>query len=273
MKEIFTVISYCSLDKPFITPCINEALKCSEHVVIVYGDKFLDGITPDSEAESYLKEITQNQSRISLVKIFVTDVESKTQRYYHNLFRETGYHFLLENFRDSITNLSYVLFLDADEIIEGATLYNQYPIGFSMFSLDCYWYFREPIYRAVQQEQAGVAYSFAILKKYPQILQSSQERWAFRDMRDTVTNVYEHFRNRETNLPLCHHFSWARTKNQMIQKVKSWAHSTDRDWIPAIEQEFTHPFNGQDFIHNYQYVQVPNIFNIELNHETRYDLN
>jgi subtilase family serine protease len=37
----------------------------------------------------------------------------------------------------------------------------------------------------------------------------------------------------------------------MIQKVISWGHNKDIDWVSLIEQEFTHDFNGKDFINKY----------------------
>jgi hypothetical protein len=63
-------------------------------------------------------------------------------------------------------------------------------------------------------------------------------------------------------LPMLHHFSWVRTKEEMFKKVKNWGHYRDRDWISCIEEEFTRPFNGKDFVHGYEYNTVDNIFNI-----------
>lgn len=268
--HIYTVISYCSLDKQFLIPCISEALKFSKRIVIVYGDLFLDGRTPDADAESYLK-IVANHPWISTIKVKV-DLSTNTQRDYHNLFRETGTKALMS--QEQIQPNDYILYLDADEILEGTrvatTISNEVlsNSNASGFSFECYWYFREPIYRAVQTEQAGVAYRMDVIREnWSELLRHKQERWAFRDMPHIAVNFIEHVMSQ---YPICHHYSWARTKNQMIQKVNSWAHSTDRNWLPAIEEEFSRPFNGRDFIHNYQYIQVPNTFNIQLEHETTY---
>jgi hypothetical protein len=51
----------------------------------------------------------------------------------------------------------------------------------------------------------------------------------------------------------------------MIQKVQNWGHNNDRNWIELIEKEFSHKFNGTDFINHYQYDRVKNIFNLPLN--------
>jgi hypothetical protein len=58
--------------------------------------------------------------------------------------------------------------------------------------------------------------------------------------------------------------SWVRTKEQMLKKVNSWAHKSDKHWVSLIEQEFEYSFKGRDFVHNYQYNEVSNIFNINI---------
>jgi len=61
-----------------------------------------------------------------------------------------------------------------------------------------------------------------------------------------------------------HHYSWARTKEQMLTKVKNWGHRKQRNWQELVENEFSHEFNGKDFIHGYNYSRVPNLFDIKL---------
>jgi hypothetical protein len=54
-----------------------------------------------------------------------------------------------------------------------------------------------------------------------------------------------------TNISFC--ITTGGDNDEMIQKVISWGHNKDIDWVSLIEQEFTHDFNGKDFIHNYEY--------------------
>jgi hypothetical protein len=61
-----------------------------------------------------------------------------------------------------------------------------------------------------------------------------------------------------------HHFSWVRTKEEMLTKVRSWAHRNDCNWTDLVEQEFTHEFTGRDFVHGYSYRTVPNVFDIKV---------
>ena len=51
----------------------------------------------------------------------------------------------------------------------------------------------------------------------------------------------------------------------MIKKVKNWGHCSDENWIELIEKEFSHHFNGTNFLNYYEFNVVKNIFNIPLN--------
>ena len=65
------------------------------------------------------------------------------------------------------------------------------------------------------------------------------------------------------NEPLIHHYSWVRTKEEMLKKVLNWGHKNDKNWSDLIEEEFSRPFNGTDFVHGYNYNIVENKFNIK----------
>ena len=65
-----------------------------------------------------------------------------------------------------------------------------------------------------------------------------------------------------TGRPMMHHFSWVRSKDEMITKVKNWGHASDKNWILLIEEEFSRSFNGTDFVHGYNYNIVENTFNL-----------
>jgi hypothetical protein len=66
--------------------------------------------------------------------------------------------------------------------------------------------------------------------------------------------------------PMIHHYSWVRTKEEMLQKVKSWGHRDDTDWQNLVEKEFSHNFTGTDFVpgHNYEYEVIEPLHDIKL---------
>jgi hypothetical protein len=84
------------------------------------------------------------------------------------------------------------------------------------------------------------------------------ERWSFRQ---ALGSKYLSDVTFEGQI-LMHHFSWVRSKDEMLQKVDSWGHKFDKDWISLIHEEFSRPFNGTDFVHNYAYNIVEDRFKI-----------
>ena len=55
-----------------------------------------------------------------------------------------------------------------------------------------------------------------------------------------------------------HHYSWVRTKSELLLKTKSWAHKNDKNWNELIEIEFLTDFSGTDPINNYNYKDESN---------------
>ena len=56
--------------------------------------------------------------------------------------------------------------------------------------------------------------------------------------------------------PMFHHYSWVRTKEQLLLKVRCWSHNWERDWTKLVEEEFSRPFSGIDFVHGYSFLEV-----------------
>jgi hypothetical protein len=62
--------------------------------------------------------------------------------------------------------------------------------------------------------------------------------------------------------PLVHHYSWVRTREQMLRKVRAWGHNRDRDWEKLVAEHFARPESERigprfrDFIHGYSYETV-----------------
>lgn len=241
---VSVVISYCSLESPFIYEVIAQCKLFADDIIVVSYDKLLNGkvdieLTDLSHlgVQHFIHELNPNQET----------------KYHHNHLRHLG---LLETKED------FVLFLDADEIPDGDKMKVYLQSDFSQrhfTSFDCYWYFREPIYVATKTERCGLLARKRVLTDDLALVYSPLERWAYESK-----GILSFERVKVAQEPIMHHFSWVRTKSQMIDKVKSWAHKTDKDWELLIEQEFQRKFNGRDFIHNYTYTQVENRFNITL---------
>jgi hypothetical protein len=57
--------------------------------------------------------------------------------------------------------------------------------------------------------------------------------------------------------PLFHHYSWVRSQDEMLKKVRTWGHRNERDWEALVKEEFSRDFSGKDFVHGYSFETVP----------------
>lgn len=249
-----TIINYCSTDNRFIRRNIEECLKFSDKIVIPVCDHFFDGTPENRTLIEECVAIFADNPKVSFIE-YNWD-STKNAKFHHNMSRWIGLQFV---------ESEYVLFLDADEVLDGDVV-NQYLQSgeyknYDAMSFRCYWYFREPIYRAIPTEMAGVIYKRSVCSET--MIFHQQERWAYRDYR-TYLDIKEDIVY--NNIVMCHHYSWVRSKEEMLKKVSTWAHSTDtprgdgttKNWIELVENEFSGPFKGRDFVHNYSFQTVEN---------------
>ncbi len=243
---ITTIINYCTIDYKFIKSNINECLKFSDKVIVPVCDHLFNG---DPENYQLIEESLDLYNEIPNVYFIQYEWDNnKNAKFHHNMSRWVGLQFV---------ETDYVLFLDADEIPEGDLIKEYLKTedykNHHVMALKCYWYFREPIYRAKQTEMAGVLYNRELCTE--NMVFHKEERWAYRDYRG-----YLDIREQLTynNSIMCNHYSWVRSKEEMLKKVQSWAHSTEKNWIQLVEDEFNRDFNGTDFIHGYEFETVEN---------------
>lgn len=231
MTKISTVISYCSTEKRFINECIKSAEEFSNKVIVTVGDHLFDG-TPED-----LSLINQNKKENPNAEFLLFSWKrGKPSRYWHNYGRYIGAK-LVED------NCEWVLFLDADEIINTEVFGEFYRcLSKDVYSywLSSYWYFRERYYRAKQRENNSVLVQSKYSTKFD--LEKNEEREQLINPKSLVDVMFN-------GTPLIHHYSWVRTKEEMTQKVKAWGHNKDKDWLSLIEEEFSRPFNGSCFVH------------------------
>lgn len=246
-NAISTVISYCSLDARFLEKCIQQAGAFSKEVVVVSADHRFNGSPEDTSA---LSEIRGRYPLVRFIELKWSD--HSNSRYWHNAMRWAG---------KEAASTPWVMFLDADEIPEGermrAFLEKQTMVQ-DAYVFSCYWYFRDATLQAKKTEFCGLLIRKDLLTE--SMVFSEHERWECKQhpqlkIADMVT---------DQGKSLIHHYSWVRTKAEMLQKVASWGHRHDRDWVADIEKEFSGPFTGRDFVHRYKYRTVINRFDIVL---------
>jgi hypothetical protein len=237
--SVSTIVSYCNNDFQFLEESLIQVSKFSNEIFISFCEYGFDG---EPEDKDILNKMFGLAEKYSALPVRIEFDKEKNAKYHHNLMRYEPL---------SVVNNDYILYLDADEIIEGEDLAqfiksDEYK-NWDVISFNCYWYFREKNYRATKLENAGV-----LLKKEictPDYIFSEAERWEFFNRLHYKIIINFCYNNKV----LMHHYSWVRNKEQMLKKVRSWGHKSDKDWEGLIEEEFSREFNGTDFIHNYNY--------------------
>jgi hypothetical protein len=150
--------------------------------------------------------------------------------------------------------VEYVLFLDVDEIPEGrrfATWLKEFPLKeYSALRMACYWYFRSSQYRAGALEDTPLLVQKKVLT-YDALMHAEERAGTFHSIEG------EKMRFVSQEAPLFHHYSWVRSKEEMLRKVCTWGHRNEREWAALVEEEFSRPFSGKDFVHGYTFQEVP----------------
>jgi len=254
--KIATVINYCTNDYRFIRRAVKEAISFSRQIVVPVADHFFDG-TP--EDENLLKKTIRENPEATFVRFkwhpsnppllghwFWKFIPKRTglrplydSRYWLCKARSIGYKHLSDN-------SDYVLLLDADEIVDGKRfkkwLATQAYKKFKAIRFNCYHYFKKPIYQAMSYTAHSVLIKKAII--------SEKDFFDYRD-REAVFNRGGDDKKDKVlgldNLPMIHHYSWARPKKEMLKKVKTWGHRLDRDWTKLILKTFSKQLNELEF--------------------------
>jgi len=245
VPRVATVINYCSNEYRFVRACVEAVASVSAQVLIPVADHFFDG-TPENAT---LVEWTRVENPESTLIPYAW-TPGQEPRYWHNYSRLVGA-------RHVSADVDWVFFLDADEIVDTA-LFAQFiatlpAADFRSCRLANYWYFREPIYRATTLEESGLLVRRRLSERVDLHHRKERAQFLAKSSPRFVTMNGE---------PMIHHYSWVRTKDEMLRKVRTWGHRSDKNWVARVEQEFSRPFNGTCFVHDYRFVEVEDRFGL-----------
>jgi hypothetical protein len=216
---------------------------------VACSDHFYDGKPEDKELLQKAKE--ENPDVEFVLLPFDPETREKSQ-YWVTLSRWNALSRVNKN-------IDYILFLDADEIVEGekfASFLKSFPLSrFNILKLANYYYFRESCFRAGTFEDSVTLVKKSLLNR-EMVVDYGDRNKAWEMLPEPKQRMVMGLDSR----PMVHHFSWVRTKEEMLRKVLSWGHAGERNWAELVEVEFSHPFNGKDFIHGYDYEDVEKVF-------------
>ena len=254
MSKISTVINYCTTDYRFLRFCIDEAKKFSQQIVIPVCTHFFNG---EPENRALLNQSYQEHPDVQFIEFAydeepygiycpLTSSEEDWAHYWHSTARYVGFHFVQE--------CDHVLFLDVDEIVDATSFSRCDFKAYNAVRLPSYFYFREPIYRAIDQYPLNALLVRKAAIESPEMILDVLERKGLYDQIQGPKIIYSE--------PFVHHYSWVRTKPELVQKVRTWGHRHDREWLELIEKEFSESFTGIDRIHGFQYETVDRLHDV-----------
>jgi hypothetical protein len=240
MLKISTIINYCSNDYRFIKPVIDNALKVSQQVVVPVCSSFFDG----SPENRYILNKTYKESpEAEFIEFpFVSKYRQKYGPHFPpNVSRWVGFKYIKKD-------VDAILFLDSDELVDYER-FNNWLNTPNLKKYDCfrfitYWYFRDI---TIRRKMFGRT---IVMIKTPTITDSRiftrKERLGLLQENNLGRIMHS------DGEPMFHHFSWVRTKKEMLKKVKTWSHCNDRQWDKFVEAEFSREFNGREFVRGQQ---------------------
>lgn len=268
--SIATAITYCTNDYPFIGHVIKQAAKFSQQIIVPYCDHFYDN-TPENQ--TLINKTIKQNPQAQFIPFKYNPNKTITlwrgwqfilrhlglgrvwgPQYWISTARKIGYQHVNKK-------LKYVLFLDADEVVDGNKFlkwlntkqYQQY----AALKPANYWYFRSPKYQALDWEDSPLMARRLTLKS---------ARFMDHDQRNAMYQTIKGKKARMVlgldNQPMIHHYAWAKPKKNLLKKVQTWGHTKDRNWTKLIEQEFSRPFSGTDFIYKRKYKTVKPFINL-----------
>jgi hypothetical protein len=241
------VILYSTNDYRFFKCCIDNLLKLNIKCHIVTYTHMWNG---DEENQELLKKSINLFQNNDLVNFYTINWHPGESPWY---WEGLGRYLATQNTPD---DSDYILYIDIDEIVDPERFtewINTEEIKkYDAIQLAQYWYWREPIYQSKNIEYTTVILNTKIAKQLE----------FFKDGRASYFKAGNIKGQCGGNNPFIHHFSWVRTKQEMLNKTSNWGHAGERNWEQMIETEFSRPFNGVDFVHGYEYNVVENIFNL-----------
>ena len=263
---VSVIISYSSNEKVTIIPILSQSSKFSDDIVVSFGSRLLNGSAEDKGHIATLSrsfptvQFAEYQIDFSLNLSNQAGVQSRPKAYWHNLARWTG--------ARKLRRKQWVFVLDADEVPDGRLvrkwIHRAYAglTAATCYKMASFWYFKKPTFQATTLEDAPLLIHYNHLTRANIFGDSEREHLVTHSQCD----VQHFFKDKEGQI-LWHHYSWVRSKSAMTQKMKHWGHADDRFKDINVETTVEEVFkdkNVNDFVHQYQYRQVNNVFGIQV---------
>ena len=243
------IVNYCTNDFRFLDDCLFPLKKLFSQIIVPVCTHFFDGAAEDQLLLNY--SFAKHPDVLFVLFAFdeklygLSDIpHDKNQRihYWHSTARYVGYHFL----KDEIEG---ALFIDVDEIIDLPRFRTNF--NYDALRFDSYFYMREAGNRA----KTHTANALYVKRRgfHPDHLLLVGERMG----------TYERISGEkkwgvcgEDGQPLFHHYSWVRAQSELMKKVVSWGHHSEKNWTGLLEKELALPLRATDLLYGLDYERV-----------------
>ncbi len=261
ISRISAVISFCSNDWRFLKHCIAGVSAFCEQVIVTVCDHFFDG---SRENYGLLEEAFRSFPNCTFLE-FNFDARQSYRPFsplypehphwrheWHNTGRWLSYFY-------SFPDTEFLFFLDCDEIVDCRRFKDWLKKAdlkdHSVYRFAGFWHFREAKFEASTCDDLSLLVKKAVID--PKFLWDEDERMGLFQCLSgkKVLGVRGY-----DGIPMIRHYSGVRTEKELIKKFSSWGHYWERDWKSLIQEEFSRPFNGQDFIRHYRYRETESVF-------------
>ena len=249
LPMITAVISFCSNDWRFLKRCIDGVASCCHEVILTVCDHFFDG-SPENYA--LLEEAYARFPECTFLQ-FSFDPHTSYRPFstlapdHHNWRHEwhnTG-RWLSSLYASPESQ--HLLFLDCDEIVDAPRFSDWLKEtdlkGLAACRFTSASYYREARYEATSPSDNSLLVNRAYLTSA--LLWDDRERFGiFHEIEGEKKRGIKDLSGR----PMVRHFSGVRTKEELHKKFTTWGHHWEQDWAALVEEEYSHPCNGEHFL-------------------------
>jgi hypothetical protein len=234
--SIATVIHYCSNEYRFLKKSVEEAKKFSRLIVIPVCDHFFNG---KKENRALLNRTYQEFPDCQFIEFAydprqiyhpsITNFSPGDREwgfFWHSASRYIAGMFLPPD-------IEYALFLDGDEIVDGNRFLRWLDTGayrsVPMMRFQSYIYLSAELRRSDPIPSAIMVQASAIDSS----AMNGEDRpgWYEYFSGPKRKNIFD-----DQKVPLIHHYSWVRTREECLHKSKTWAHRRDDEWKKIVDQ-------------------------------------
>ena len=256
--KLGVVVSYSSNESQFLAAQCRELAICADQIVYSVGSHLYD-----MRREAPL-DLSMLEPKFTVATYAVEEDVKSNPRKYHNLARSAGFAALKED-------VTWVLFLDADEIPDGRAVKAFFQTNAKHFfekmayKFACHWYFVKSTWRATSDEDSIVLVHRSQLNAESLADVNERDGIVRRCPGGCMRRIYSNAGTQRK--PMFHHYSWVRSKAQALHKVSTWGHRGDRrDWADLVEAAWSSPdppaADFVDFVHGYAYEVVEDTFDL-----------